>query len=139
MGRNRICQIQPMAGGSGFFLAHPSSNSLLGCFMDLLILSLLHLPPQQGVFFSCIILLVWLMHLILLLRKISASTEVEDSGQGCVYLRQILMTSLRSLMLRYFSLTAALCRLVGSSTAFSCSSTERGICLVNQQPLFLNK
>lgn len=48
MGRNQICQIQDLAEGSGFSLAHSSSSSLLGLFKE----SLFHLPPQLGVFFQ---------------------------------------------------------------------------------------
>lgn len=61
MGRNQICQLQHLAGDSGFPLAHSSSNSLLGFFKGLLILSLFHLPPELGVFFNCIMLLIQLI------------------------------------------------------------------------------
>lgn len=58
MGRNQICQLQHLAGGSGFPLAHSSSKGLLGFFKGLLILSLFHLLPQLGAFFNCIIVVM---------------------------------------------------------------------------------
>lgn len=43
MGRNQICQLKHLAGGSCFPLAHSWSDSLLGFFKGLLILRLFHL------------------------------------------------------------------------------------------------
>lgn len=43
MGKNQICQLKHLAGGSCFPLAHSWSNNLLGFFKGLLILRLFHL------------------------------------------------------------------------------------------------